>query len=266
VAVAGAERNFVGRYGPWAAVAGASEGLGAAFADALAARGLNLFLMARRADVLEGVAERIRRERGVATRCLAIDMADPGLGGALDAATADLELGLLVYNAAFAPVGTFLDLPEASLLQAVDVNVRGPVVFVRRLAPALRARGRGAVILMSSLSGLQGSPRIATYAASKAFNTILAEGLWGELREHGIDVLASCAGAIRTPGYAGTATREAPGTLDPEEVVRWTLAALGRGPRVVPGWLNGVAALLTARLLPRGLAVRLMAANTKDLT
>ncbi len=265
-AVAGTSGDWSDRYGPWAAIAGASEGLGAAFAEALAARGLNLLLMARRAEVLADVASRIEAQHGVETRCLAIDMGDPELGPALDEASSGLELGLLVYNAAFAPVGSFLDLPEASLSQVVDVNVRGPVLFVRRLAPALRARGRGGVILMSSLSGLQGSPRIASYAASKAFNTTLGEGLWGELRGDGVDVLVSCAGAIRTPGYAGTSTREAPGTLDPEVVVSRTLDALGRGPRVVPGWMNGLAALLTGRLLSRRMAIRLMAANTKDLT
>lgn len=266
MAVAQRDVDFMARYGPWAVVAGASEGLGAAFAEELAARGLSLLLMARRADALEALAERIRREWRVETRCLAIDVGDPGLGPALDEATSGLELGTLVYNAAFAPVGRFLDLPEADLEKVVDVNVRGPVVLVRRLAPALCVRGHGAVILMSSLAGLQGSPRIATYAASKSFNAILAEGLCWELREEGVDVVVSCAGAIRTPGYAGTARRDAPGTLDPEAVVRETLAALGRGPRVVPGRINRMAAFLTGRLLSRRAAVRLMAANTKDLT
>jgi len=127
-------------------------------------------------------------------------------------------------------------------------------------------RHRGAVVLMSSLAGLQGSPRIATYAASKAFNTILAEGLWGELHRSGIDVLATCAGAIRTPGYAEITAREAPGMLDPADVAQQTLAALGRGPRLVPGLLNRLASFVTGRVLPRRAAVRLMAANTKNLS
>jgi len=117
-------------------------------------------------------------------------------------AAAGREIGVLVYNAASAPIGNFLELPQQHLLQVVDVNIRAPIVFVHTLVPPMLERRRGAVVLMSSLSGLQGSPRIATYAASKAFNTILAEGLWGELRQNGIDVLASCAGAIRTRNYA----------------------------------------------------------------
>ncbi len=265
-AVQGAAENFATRYGSWAAVAGASEGLGAEFADALAARGMNLLLLARRADVLDEVSRRIRSTRGVEVRPLAMDVTDPDVASVLAAAAAELEIGVLVYNAAFAHVGNFLDAPQDELLRVVDVNIRAPIVFIRALAPAMMERGRGAVVLMSSLAGQQGSPRIATYAASKAFNTILAEGLWGELRQNGIDVLASTAGAIRTPGYANSSAREAPGTLDPAEVASQTLAALGRGPRVVPGLMNRIASFAMGRVLPRKLAIRLMAANTVDLS
>ena len=260
------ERNFCSRYGPWAVVVGASEGLGEAFARQLAARGLNLLLLARRANLLGEVEKKIRDEQGTRVRSLSIDVADPELGTKLANATRDLEVGMLVYNAAFAPIGPFVERSEAELRQVVDVNVAGPLIALHQLLPPMCERGRGGVVLMSSLSGLQGSPRIATYAASKAFNTILAEGLWGELEEHGIDALASCAGAINTPNYAETSQKTAPGTLDPEEVARRTLDALGRGPRVVPGWVNRIASVFMGRLLPRTAAVRLMAANTKDLS
>ena len=260
------ERNFCSRYGPWAVVVGASEGLGEAFARQLAAGGLNLLLLARRANLLGEVEKRIRDEQGTQVRSLSIDVADPELGTRLADATRDLEVGMLVYNAAFAPIGPFVERSEAELRRVVDVNVAGPLIALHQLLPPMCERGRGGVVLMSSLSGLQGSPRIATYAASKAFNTILAEGLWGELEEHGIDVLASCAGAISTPNYTEASQKTAPGTLDPEEVARQTLDALGRGPRVVPGWVNRIASVLMGRLLPHKTAVRLMAANTKDLS
>jgi len=227
---------------------------------------MNLLLLARRADVLDEVAERIRSTRGVEVRPLPMDVSDPGVASALTDAARELEIGVLVYNAAFAPIGNFLDAPREELLRVVDVNIRAPIVFIHTLAPAMVERRRGAIVLMSSLAGMQGSPRIATYAASKAFNTILAEGLWDELRQNGIDVLVSCAGAIRTPGYADSSARDAPGTLDPATVAAQTLAALGRGPRVVPGLVNRIACFAMGRLLPRRVAVRLMAANTKDLT
>lgn len=261
--------DFRARYGPWAVVAGASEGLGAAFAEALAERGVHLVLVARRAALLAEVASRLQTTHGVEVRCLALDLADPGFAAALGEACSDVELGLLVYNAAFSPIGAFLEQSAEDLARVVALNVHGPLRFVHRLAPPLRARGRGGVVLMSSLAGVQGSPRIAAYAASKAFNTILAEGLWGELRADGVDVVASCAGAIRTPGYqqsSETAAREAPGALDPAEVAERTLAALGRGPRVVPGWVNRIAHFVNSRMLTRRAAVRLMAANTRDLS
>ena len=96
-------------------------------------------------------------------------------------------------------MGPFVDADHEAIEQAVDVNVRGPLLLLRTLVPAMRERGRGAVVLMSSLTGLQGSPHVSVYAASKAFNLVLAEGLWYELRGHGVEVLACLAGATRTP-------------------------------------------------------------------
>ena len=263
-----ADRSGVFRqsYGPFAVVVGASEGLGAAFAQELASRGMDLLLLARRKTLLERLAAEIRSHHGVEVRCLPIDVVASDLGQQIEEAIRDLEVGLLVYNAAFAPVGPFLERSDEELRRVAAVNMVGPMLFVRRLAPAMCRRGRGAIVLMSSLSGFQGSPRIAAYAASKAFNTILAEGLWGELRDAGLDVVASCAGAIRTPNFAETSQDDAPGTLDPAEVARRTLDGLTRGPRVVPGLLNKIVALLNGRILTRRAAIRLMAANTKDLS
>jgi short-subunit dehydrogenase len=257
--------SFVSRYGPWAVVAGGSEGLGAAFAGALAARGMNLVLLARRADLLAGVKERLEAAAHVEVRVEACDLARPDLPSVLETLTRDLEVGVAVYNAAYAPVGDVLDRPTDDLLRVVDVNVRGPLLFARALAPAMVKRRRGGIVLMSSLAGFQGAPRIATYAASKAFNIILGEGLWRELGPHGVDVLVSCAGAVRTPGYAKSARGDAPGTLDADVVARQTLDALGHGATVVPGAINRLARFVLGRLLSRRAAIALMANSTKDL-
>ena len=256
---------FRRRYGAWALVAGASEGLGAAFAAELGRRGLNLALIARRGDALEQVAEGIRAEQGVEVRCLALDLADPQTPAKVADALAGLEIGLLVYNAASVPLGPLLETDLAEIDQAVAVNVRGPLALVRALVPGMRGRGRGGVLLMSSLAGLQGAPGIVTYSASKAFNIILAEGLWGELREQGIDVSVCCSGAVPTPGYARFSGQEVPGMLSPEEVVRRTLDALGRGPRFVPGLTNRIVARVIGWLLPRKMAIGIMAKNTEKL-
>ena len=128
-----------------------------------------------------------------------------------------------------------------------------------------RKRDKHALVFMSSLAGEQGSPRIATYAATKAFNTVLAEGLWSELRDKGIDVLVCTAGAIRTPGYQDSLNGDAPGIMDAAKLAAHTLDRLGDGPRVAPGWINKLAALIVGRWLPRRMAIAVMARSTKDL-
>ncbi len=258
--------GFVDRYGPWALVAGASEGLGAAYARALAARGLDLVLVARRREALEECGAALERDHGVRVRCLDGDLGDRRFLEELLETCASLDVGLLVYNAAHAPVGPFTSARLDDLLRVAAVNVRGPVSLVHGLLPGLVARGRGGVILMTSLAGNQGSPYISTYAASKAFIRVFAEGLWYELKDEGVDILACQAGAVRTPGYSGASEgKDAPGTLDPEQVVAQALAALGRKPVVVPGRLNKVAAALMIRLLPRRRAIAIMAGNTEVL-
>jgi short-subunit dehydrogenase len=255
---------FANRYGRWAVVAGASEGLGAAFAESLAARGLSLVLLARRAELLEQLATTLRA-RGVEVRPVACDVAEAGFAERLAAATGDVEVGVAVYNAAYSFVAPLFERPLADALRVVDVNVRAPLILLHTLVPSMLERGRGAVVLMSSLAGFQGSPRLAAYAASKAFNTVLGESLWAELAPRGVDVIASCAGAIRTPGYARTLQKEAPGTLDASEVAERTLASLGHGPVVVPGVTNKLASQLLRRLLSRKVAIGIMGKSVKGL-
>ena len=122
------------------------------------------------------------------------------------------------------------------------------------------------LVLVSSLAGLQGAPRVGAYSASKAFNIILAEALWGELSEQGIDVSVCCAGAMPTPGYLASTDWKSPGMLSPEEAARQTLDALGKGPRFVPGLINRLSAQLMGRLLTRKAAIRLIAKNTEHLS
>lgn len=151
-------------------------------------------------------------------------------------------------------------------MRVADVNVRAPMALLRALLPGMTRRGRGGVILMTSMAGNQGSPRLAAYAASKAFTRVLAESLWHELKSQGIDVLGCCAGAVRTPGYEMAADKAAPGTLEPEDVVEEALQALGRGPVVIPGFVNRVAGMLMTRILPRKVAIGIMAGSIGGLT
>lgn len=259
-------RNFKDKYGPYALVAGASEGLGEAFARALAKRGLNLILIARRREKLAALSEALRLEYGVD-----VQFADLDLGNltALREYVAGLEarIGLLVYNAAYAPILPFDKVNEMQLETVVDVNVRAPLLLSKMLSQPMIERQKGGILLMSSLAGLQGSPGISAYSASKAFNIILAGSLWGELRTKGIDVTAVCAGAITTPGYRRAKNKKnAPGTLNASAVAERSLKALGKGPIYVPGFVNKVAHLFLGRLLPGKAAISLMQHQTEQLS
>jgi hypothetical protein len=132
-----------------------------------------------------------------------------------------------------------------------------------------RERGRGGIILMSSMAAFQGNPLLAQYAATKAYNLILAEGLWWECRGHGVDVLACVPGATLTPGYlalrGSKATAPFPPEMTPAAVVEEALAALGTGPSVIPGWANRLSAALMQRLLPRRRAIKLMGRVARKL-
>ena len=204
------------RYGPWALVAGASEGIGAAFATALiAAAGLNVVLVARRREPLAALAASLHGRRRSARSARSRPTSAPTRASRRSSTRpSDLEIGLVVANAAYAPIGSFLDIDLARLRQAIDLNCAAPLRLARHYLPAMAQRGRGGFVIMSSLAGQQGSPGITTYAATKAFGAVLAEGLWAEMRPHGVDVLACAPGAVETPGLAASKSRRAPGTVD----------------------------------------------------
>jgi short-subunit dehydrogenase len=198
-------------------------------------------------------------------RTAAVDVGSSSLGETLGRLTEGLEVGLLVYNAAFSPVGPFLERPLAAQLQAVDVNVRGTLQAVSALAPAMVARGKGGIILLSSLTAFQGSPWVSTYGGTKAFLLSFGEGLWAELKEKGVDVLVSCAGATSTPGLLAQSPQGAPFMLPPRAVADDALGKLGRGPTTIPGAMNRLASFFMRRLLPRRMTVQLMSSQTKKL-
>lgn len=254
--------NFSQRYGPWALVAGASDGIGAAFAAALAARGLNLVLVARRASLLDDLATSLARAHGVSVRTVVADLATPsGLDAAL---SSTVDVGLVVCNAALAPVASYLDLTPDQLDAMVALNVRAAARLAHAYGQIMMDRGRGGVILLSSMGSFQGSALIAHYAATKAYLRVLAEGLWYEWRPHGVDVLACCPGLVATPTYrrgSPTPGRLVPPPLDPDVVARQALAALGRRPVMVPGLRSRVTAAV-AELLPRRVAIALSSRQT----
>lgn len=261
--------GFVERYGSWAVIAGASEGIGSAFAHAIARRGLNLVLIARRRSLLEATARQIHGEFDIATKILSADLGSYESIARVIEITAPLEVGLLVYNAALSQITPFLDANIENLESAVRINCISPLRLIHYFAKPMVQRGRGGIILMSSLSGFQGSPFISTYAATKAFSTVLAEGLWYEFRGQGVDVLACCAGATMTPGYIASKPQRlpwmAPRVLSPQEVVDEALDALGDKPNMIPGFGNRFARFITGHLMSRRKAVSIMGATGREL-
>ena len=260
--------EFQNRYGPWALVAGASEGIGQAWCRRLAARGLNVILVARREAPLRDEAAALQSRFGVETRLLAIDLAAADLTERVNATVGDLDIGLLVYNAAYADVSQYLDQSVDSKLTTIDVNCRGVLLLTSYLGQRLVARGRGGMVLMSSMSGWQGSAMMGVYAATKAFTTVLGESLWSELRPHGVDVQVCVAGATLTPGFKARTPREkwrASFPLAPEAVVDAALARLGGEPTVIAGRMNRFAYLVLSKLMPRGAAVRFFSRTTRGI-
>jgi hypothetical protein len=250
---------FREKYGPWAVIAGASEGIGAAFARALAARGLNLVLLARRAQPLEDLARSLPR---VEVRTAQLDLESPDLAARLAELTADLEVGLAVASAGLSLSGPFLELELAQALRTIDLNVRAPLVLAHVLGRCMAARGRGGLIFMSSVAGLIGSPQMATYAGTKAFELQFGESLFGELAPRGVDIVTCAAGPTHTPTYDAVQTSAFPPVMAAADVAEAALETLGQGPRVVTGWFNRASVALVAHL-PRALAIRLIASQTR---
>jgi short-subunit dehydrogenase len=262
-------RDFSRRYGPWALVAGASEGLGAAFARQAAARGLNLVLVARNEERLSALSRELSGRHGIEVRTLALDLANRHLLERLGERTRGLDIGLLVCNAALSLIGPFLDQPAEQHLRTLDVNCRAPLLLALDIGRAMAERGRGGIILMASMSGLQGTALVAHYAATKAYAFVLAEGLWEELAPRGVDVLAVGAGVIRTPNYLRSNPAKprffsAP-EMEPDEVAAEALEALGSGPTVIPGRTNRLTSMLIRRVLPRKLAIRTISMTTRAM-
>src|SRR3989449_1248592 len=185
-------------YGEWALVTGASAGIGTAFARELAAQSVNLVLVARRADRLEALAAELREKHGVKTRVVPDDLERDGAAERLLEWVRDLEIGILVNNAGFSMVGRFERVPREKILGMIRVNCLAVAALTHAFLPAMQARRRGAVIIVSSVAGYQPLGFAATYGATKAFDLMLGEALWAENRSTGVDVLALSPGPVDT--------------------------------------------------------------------
>lgn len=238
------------RYGEWALVTGASAGIGAEFARALAREGMSCVLAARREDRLKELGEELGRDHGVDFRVVPADLATATGVELLLSQVADLEIGMLVNNAGVGYAGRFDKQDRDRLAQMVQLNCAAPVALASELLPGMRERSRGAVIFVGSVAGSQPLPFHALYSATKTFDNLLAEGLWAELRGTGVDVLALLPGP--TESEFMEVAGEIPHAGEPaDRVVQVALDALGHQPSVISGWFNWLRANAAFRLLPR---------------
>jgi uncharacterized protein len=252
------------RYGPWAVVTGASDGIGQAFARHLAAEGLNLVLVARREPVLQALAADLQRMHGVECRVVCADLADIESVRRLADSTATLDVGLLVASAGFGTSGPLLENDLAVETGMADLNCTSVLAQAWHFGARFAKRGRGGVVFLSSLMAFQGQPRGAHYAATKGYVQTLAEGLRAEWAPLGVDVIACAPGPIQT-GFAARANMQMAQALSPEVVARVTMQALGRKTTVHPGWLSKLLGWSLAPL-PRWGRVMVMAQVMKGMT
>jgi short-subunit dehydrogenase len=239
---------FAQRYGPWALVTGAAQGLGEAFARALAARGLNLVLVDLQDAPLKALAQDLN-QNGVEALPLVSDLAKANAAPRIVEALGDRPIGLLVANAAFSRVAPFMEQSVENHERHIDINIRSTMQLLHALAPAMLQHRRGGVILLSSASAGQGSPLLASYAASKAWLQVFAESLHMEWKPQGVDVLALLSGAMpdRVKGM---------GVMPVEPVVEEGLRALGKHPYWIAGRANRWSSVLLHRLFGRRFAMR----------
>ncbi len=261
--------TFASKYGPWALVAGASDGVGAAFATGLAERGVNVVLLARRQAVLDDVAAQINSTTSAQTRTLAVDLAQPGAAAVIAEATADLEIGFLVYCAGADPNFTpFLSSPVQAAEVMVQRNCMVPMQLCHHFAPRMVERGRGGIVIFGSGAGFAGGPNMAAYAASKAFDMVFAEALWAELHGKGVDVLGLILGKTNTPalreleysrGQIASLDEVPPGAVAVDDVIAEAFENLTSGPTWIVGEeLRGAMQMLGS--LTRNQAVELISA------
>jgi short-subunit dehydrogenase len=259
--------TFAERYGPWALVTGASSGIGAAYAHALAERGLNLVVTARRLRLLESLAGELKHRYGVSVQAIGLDLANPEFLRPLLEACAGKDIGLVVSNAGFGLKGEHHRQTPERLSAMLAVNCHAPLVLAHAFAPRLIARGHGGLMLTGSIEGFLGFPYSSAYAATKAFVHVLGEGLWGELGHHGVDVMVLSPGATDTdaPTLQGIDKGKIPGPMmAPAVVVEQALARLGRrAPVFIPGFVNRLM-MHALRLLPRRLGLRLTGKGIRD--
>lgn len=261
--------NLKEKYGNTALVAGASEGIGAAFANYLAEAGMDLVLVARRQEPLQKFAAELENKFKVKVTYICCDLAEASAIQQIQNALNGIEINFFVYNAALSHIGAFEKNTVKNNNQIAQANMITPMNLIQVFGETMLQKGKGAVIMMASLAGFQGSGFLSVYGATKAFDRALAEGLWYEWKNRGVDVIACCAGATSTPNFINTKPEKsgffAPRVQSPKEVVLECFQQLGKQPSFVTGSGNRIASFIMQKLLPRKIAINIMGDTTRKM-
>lgn len=257
--------NWIGKYGPWAIVTGASDGIGLEMARDVAARGLNVILVARSQNKLNTLAKSIQSEFGVQAEVAAADLSIASEVDRVIAFTQRFDVGLLISAAGYGTSGEFIAIDAAAELNMLDVNCRASLAMAHAMAVRLAPQKRGGIILFGSLVAFQGVPFSANYAATKAYIQTLAEGIRTELAAYGVDVLSVAPGPVHTGFAARSGMKLGLGAM-PADVARIAVAALGHKGTIRPG-LQAKFLWASLAMLPRvaktAIMGRIMASMTK---
>jgi short-subunit dehydrogenase len=252
--------------GKWALVTGASAGIGTALAKELAGGGTNLVLTARRRDRLEDLAKALGAKHRVNTEVFAADLADPSASEEIFSFTKEkgLEIDLLINNAGFGQYGEFPSVETQRLLDMVQVNCSSVVQLTRLYLPEMVARRRGDVLILASTASFQAVPYISTYAATKAFDLLFAEGLAEEMKPYGVRVCALCPGSTESEFHAVAGQEKFKKNAETaEKVARTGLRALAAGKSYVISGLGNYLGAHGERLVPRRFVTRIAAGMFK---
>lgn len=245
---------FSQKYGPWALVTGAAraEGLGYAFARQLAAKHLNLLLVDILGDELEARAAELRQKYHVAVQTAVVDLGQPDFLTHLQPITDDLPIGLLVCNHMYTPkdTPTILEMSAEMHEAILNINARAYTLLVHHYGRRLVEQNRGGILIVSSQGGLRGTPYTGAYSANKAFQLMLGESLWYELRQTAVDVLVLAPGLTNTQGD-GLANYPEIMKMEVGPVVQEALANLGKKHLVIPGTINKLFHFLTTHFMSR---------------
>jgi short-subunit dehydrogenase len=258
------QTKFLQKYGSWAIVTGASNGIGKEFAIQLAKIGFNVVLVARRKGLLEELSDQLENSYGIKSLPINLDLGHTDAAKILDEMTTNLDVGLIVSNAGFGTSGNLLDSRIDIEKNLIDLNCRSLMELSYIYGQKFAKKKRGGIILISSLLGFFGTPGSANYAASKAFVQSFGEGFHSEMKRHNVDVLTVAPGPVHT-GFAEKANMNFILALNPENVAKDSINALGKKITLLPGFLTKFLYFSLQSLLIRNLKIMILGLVMKPM-